>query len=222
MLGSNPETSDPWSPSSVGLGNPVGAESLELDSNAVNSPELDGRALTPPLGVVPGYKGDFTPTIRHVLEAGQEANVRARELNGEQGGSGLLPLICAQGKRESGVVSELGSATPAESGQPSPVTSRSGTSEGSRPGTGTVTRTSPLVGRSLNASGGLGAGLGMNFSPGTPETRMSATGSWKGYMSPEEALAGGWRDDGEVMSDERRAIHVGDGSGSDTIEHLRM
>ena len=24
---------------------------------------------------------------------------------------------------------------------------------------------------------------------------MSATGSWRGYMSPEAALAGGWKDD---------------------------
>ena len=96
------------------------------------------------------------------------------------------------------MVSELGSATQAGNGQPSPVTPGSGTNEDLRPGTGTMTRASPLIGKSVNASTGFGASLGGSFSPATPATRMSATGSWKGYMSPEEALAGGWRDDGEV------------------------
>ncbi|KAL9122812.1 MAG: hypothetical protein Q9187_000641 [Circinaria calcarea] len=168
--------SEPWSPASV-------TSSAELDGVALmhgrRDPDdnyLNGRGG---LGILPG-----TPTARYILEA--EDTSLPSQIPSH---SHSPPRIPAQHfSLTAGAPYQPGN--PHESMQSNPVSESSwldpeNSHEGAR-----VTPTSPVS---------AGSGSGNRWAEGGGG--MSARGSWKGYLSPEMAMAGGWRGEEEGLDE---------------------
>lgn len=193
-------TSEPWSPASV-------TSSAELDGVALmhgdRHPDDTYLNESGRLGIVPG-----TPTARYILEAEDtslpsqhpsrshsppKTPVQHFSLTAGAPHQPGNPHESMQSNR----VSETSWLDPDNSYEGARLTPTSPVSAGSGSGNGN---------RNRWAEGGGGGGGG-----------LSARGSWKGYLSPEVAMAGGWRGEEEDLdeADEELARAELEDNGSD-------
>ena len=160
----------------------MGSPELDGLQQAPRSPELDGRVVTPEVDV-DGLKWSGAPTNRQVVGTPQKD---ISEADGQGAGLGVSDSLVA-GQKQQGFESGKGSILPEAVGPDSvgkqlPQTPPQG---GHRASSGTGNGFLSPVSPSTASEAGLSPGMGSS---------LLGRGSW---LSPEMAMAGGWKNDEE-------------------------
>jgi len=165
----------------------MGSPELDGLQQAPRSPELDGRAMTPEVGG-DGARWSGGPTVKRVVGTPQN-DIPEGEGQGVGAAGMNIPDSLMAGQKhqgESGLGLGQGSVlpeavTPEMSEKPLPQTPPVGHRTSLSTGNGFLSPVSPTTGSEAGMSPGMGSTL-------------SGRGSW---LSPEMAMAGGWKNDEE-------------------------